>query len=36
MRIVSLLPSASEIFRALGLLERVAAVSHECDYSGFA
>lgn len=32
MRIVSLLPSASEIICALGLREQLVAVSHECDY----
>ncbi len=32
MKIVSLLPSASEILGALGLSEQVVAVSHECDY----
>jgi iron complex transport system substrate-binding protein len=32
MRIVSLLPSATEILFALGLGEQVAAVTHECDY----
>jgi iron complex transport system substrate-binding protein len=32
VKIVSLLPSASEILGALGLLAQVVAVSHECDY----
>ena len=32
MRIVSLLPSATEIAFALGLGDEVVAVSHECDY----
>jgi iron complex transport system substrate-binding protein len=32
MRIVSLLPSATEIICALGLQEQLVAVSHECDY----
>ena len=32
MKIVSLLPSSSEILGALGLLEQVVAVSHECDF----
>ncbi len=32
MKIVSLLPSASEILGALGLSEQIVAVSHECDY----
>ncbi len=32
MRIVSLLPSATEIAFALGLGDQVVAVSHECDY----
>jgi len=32
MRIVSLLPSATEIICALGLRDRLVAVSHECDY----
>jgi iron complex transport system substrate-binding protein len=31
-RIVSLLPSATEIVCALGLVERLVGVSHECDY----
>ena len=32
MRIVSLLPSATEILFALGLGEDVVGVTHECDY----
>ena len=32
MRIVSLLPSATEILFALGLGEEILGVSHECDY----
>jgi iron complex transport system substrate-binding protein len=32
MRIVSLLPSATEIVCALGLADMLAGVSHECDY----
>lgn len=32
MRIVSLLPSATEILFALGLGDRVVGVTHECDY----
>jgi len=32
MRIVSLLPSATEIVCALGRAESIVAVSHECDY----
>jgi iron complex transport system substrate-binding protein len=32
MRIVSLLPSATEMLFALGLGEQVVAVTHECDY----
>ena len=32
MKIVSLLPSSSEILGALGLLNQVIAVSHECDF----
>lgn len=32
MNIVSLLPSSSEILGALGLMESVVAVSHECDF----
>ena len=32
MRIVSLLPSATEILFALGLDDEVVAVTHECDY----
>src|SRR5437899_325683 len=31
-RIVSLLPSATEIVCALGLADRLVAVTHECDY----
>jgi iron complex transport system substrate-binding protein len=32
MRIVSLLPAATEIAGALGLMEQVVGVSHECDF----
>jgi iron complex transport system substrate-binding protein len=32
MKIVSLLPAATEIAAALGLMDRVVGVSHECDY----
>src|SRR4030095_11939082 len=32
MRIVSLLPSATEILFALGLGDQVVGVSHECDF----
>ena len=32
MRIVSLLPSATEIVAALGLADQLVAVSHECDF----
>jgi iron complex transport system substrate-binding protein len=32
MRIVSLVPSATEVLFALGLGDEVAAVTHECDY----
>jgi iron complex transport system substrate-binding protein len=32
LRICSLLPSATEIVFALGLGERLVAVTHECDY----
>lgn len=32
MRIVSLLPSATEILCALGLEQHLVAISHECDY----
>ena len=32
LRIVSLLSSATEILYALGLGDRVTAISHECDY----
>ncbi len=32
MRICSLLPSATEIICALGLIDELVAVSHECDY----
>ncbi len=31
-RIISLLPSSTEIICALGLLERLIGISHECDY----
>ena len=32
MRVVSLLPAATEIVAALGMLDQLAGVSHECDY----
>jgi iron complex transport system substrate-binding protein len=32
MRIVSLLPAATEIVVALGARERLVGVSHDCDY----
>ena len=32
MRIVSLLPSATEIICSLGLREHLVGVTHECDY----
>jgi iron complex transport system substrate-binding protein len=32
MRIVSLVPSATEMLYALGLGDSVVAVTHECDY----
>jgi iron complex transport system substrate-binding protein len=32
MRIVSLLPSATEIVAALGLADQLVGISHECDY----
>ena len=32
MRIVSLLPSATEIVCALGLRSQLVGVTHECDY----
>ncbi|PYM81844.1 MAG: cobalamin-binding protein, partial [Candidatus Rokuibacteriota bacterium] len=32
MRICSLLPSATEIVFALGLGDRLVAVTHECDF----
>jgi iron complex transport system substrate-binding protein len=32
MRIVSLLPAATEIVAALGLMDQVVGVSHECDF----
>ena len=32
MRVVSLLPAATEICAALGALDRVAGVTHECDF----
>ena len=31
-RIVSLLPAATEIVAALGLMDRVVGISHECDF----
>src|ERR1700681_3141705 len=31
-RIVSLLPAATEIAAALGLMEQIVGVSHECDF----
>lgn len=34
LRIVSLLPSATEIVCALGLRDQLVGVSHECDYPG--
>ena len=34
-RIVSLLPSATEIICQLGLGDRLVAVTHECDYPPF-
>jgi len=33
MRIVSLLPAATEIAAALGLMDNIVGVSHECDFS---
>ena len=35
MRIVSLLPSATEIVAALGLNDQLVGVTHECDYPPF-
>src|SRR5438477_5537290 len=32
MRVVSLLPAATEIVAALGMLDQLVGVSHECDY----
>jgi hypothetical protein len=32
LRLVSLLPSATEIIACLGLTERLVGISHECDY----
>ena len=32
MRVVSFLPSATEIVAALGQLDAIVGVSHECDY----
>lgn len=32
MRIVSLLPSSTEILCALGLKDQIVGVSHDCDY----
>jgi iron complex transport system substrate-binding protein len=32
MRIVSMVPSATEILCALGLAEQIVAISHDCDY----
>src|SRR5262250_1639695 len=34
MRIVSLLPSATETLCALGLAEEIVGISHKCDYPG--
>lgn len=34
MRIVSLLPAATEIAAALGLMDQVVGISHECDFPG--
>lgn len=31
MRIVSLIPSATEIISSLGLIDKLIGVSHECD-----
>ncbi|PWT76193.1 MAG: cobalamin-binding protein, partial [Chloroflexi bacterium] len=35
MKIVSLLPSATEIICALGLADQLVAVTHECDYPAY-
>ncbi len=35
MRIVSLLPSATEIICSLGLNDQLVGVTHECDYPSF-
>ncbi len=35
LRIVSLLPSATEIVCELGLAEHLVGVSHECDYPSY-
>ena len=35
MRIVSLLPSATEIVCEIGLGEQLVGVTHECDYPPF-
>ena len=32
LRLVSLLPSATEIIACLGLVDRLVGISHECDY----
>src|SRR5438876_11387802 len=32
MRVISLLPAATEIMGALGLMDSLVGVSHECDY----
>ena len=32
MKIISLIPSATEIISALNLLDNLVGVSHECDY----
>ncbi len=32
IRTVSMLPAATEIVGALGLMDQLVAVSHECDY----
>src|SRR5215831_20355376 len=35
MKIISLLPSATEIVCALGLADQLVAVTHECDYPAY-
>ena len=34
MKIVSLLPSATEIICGIGLRDQIVGITHECDYAG--